>query len=177
MSPPQHPRLDAPPEAVDRDPLLRSVMSPHLVGVEPATPVRTALHVMAVRDVRHLPVIEDHRCVGLATESDLLRGIAAQDGPFGHTVVPVQDVAGPALVLPGDTRLSVATRHMSDRKLDAVLVGAPDKLVGIVTATDMIHVWADLNRAGAERLSAHQHTFPWPGPPPAGPHGSEGTPS
>jgi CBS domain-containing protein len=168
MSPPRRPRLDAPPEAFDSDPLLRSVMSRHLVGVEPATPVKTALHLMVVRDVRHLPVIEGHRCIGLVTESDLLRGIAAQDGPLGHTVVPVRDVTGPALVLPGDTRLSDATRHMSDRRLDAVLVGSPDKLVGIVTATDMIHVWAEVHHPGTARqaASARRHTFPSPGPAP-----------
>jgi CBS domain-containing protein len=175
MSRPQRRRLDAPPEALDRDPLLRSVATSRLVGVEPATPVKTALHVMAVRDVRHLPVVDDHRCVGLVTEADLLRGIAAQDGPLGHTVVPVRDVAGSALVLPGDTRLSAATRHMSERKLDAVLVGSPDKLVGIVTATDVIHVWARLNRAAADPAD-DRHPAPRPGPPlpTSAPHGTEG---
>lgn len=179
MSRPHGPRLDAPPEALDRDPLLRDVMSSHLVGVEPATPVRTALHAMAVRGVRHLPVIEDHRCVGLVTESDLLRGIAAQGGPLGHTVVPVRDVAGPALVLPAETRLSTATRHMSDRTLDAVLVGSPGTLVGIVTATDVIHVWCRVHGSETERASAHRHTVTWPGPPSAAPapHGTEGPPS
>lgn len=170
-SPARRPRLDAPPEALDDDPLLRSVMSSHLVGVDPATPVRTALHVMAVRDVRHLPVIDDDGCVGLVTESDLLRGIAAQDGPLGHVVVPVRDVSGPALVLPGDTRLSDATRHMSDRRLDAVLVGSVDALVGIVTATDMIHVWAEVHRSAARRSRSAAAS----GPPPD--HGSAGGPS
>ena len=168
MPSPRRPRLDAPPEALDSDPLLRNVMSSHLVGVEPATPVRTALHLMVVRDVRHLPVIEGHRCVGVVTEPDLLRGIAAQDGPLGHTVVPVRDVAGPALVLAGDTRLSDATRHMSDRRFDAVLVGSPDRLVGIVTASDMIHMWADVRHPGTacQAASARRRTFPSPGPAP-----------
>ncbi|WP_226364487.1 MULTISPECIES: CBS domain-containing protein [unclassified Pseudonocardia] len=70
-------RPDAPPETLDDDPPLRTVVSPRLVAVTPQTPVRTALDLMLAHDVHHLPVFAGPRCTGLVTESDLLRGVAA----------------------------------------------------------------------------------------------------
>ena len=156
-------RLDAPPETLDGDPPLHAVMSTHLVAITPDTPVTTALHVMATRDVRHLPVVDGSRCTGMVTEPDLLRGIAAERGPLGRATLRVHDVAGRALVLPRQTRLSEATASMADEGLDAVLVGAPAALVGIVTSTDMIRIWSRYARTAAPP----QHTFPGSGPVPA----------
>ncbi|TCK22138.1 CBS domain-containing protein [Pseudonocardia endophytica] len=135
-------RLDAPPETLDDDPSLGTIMTSHLVGITPDAPVRTALQAMAAREVRHLPVIDDGRCVGLVTEPDLLRGMVAEHGPLGATTVRVHEVAGRAVVLGERTRLSAAAARMAERHVDAVLVGSVDRLVGIVTTTDVVRVWS-----------------------------------
>ncbi|MEV1292016.1 CBS domain-containing protein [Pseudonocardia sp. NPDC049635] len=136
-------RFAAPPETLDDrpDPLLRQVMSDRLLAVTPATPVRTALEAMLAQDVHHLPVLDGHHCRGMATEADLLRGIAAQRSPLGWTVLRVADVHGPALLLPGTARLSEAARLMTDRGRDAVLVETGGRIRGIVTATDLVRRW------------------------------------
>ena len=131
-------RLNAPPDTLDDDPRLAALASPVLVGVEPDTPVGTALRAMIAREVRHLPVLDGARCVGMVTEADLLRGLAAGNGPFGHTTLLVRDLAGPAVVLPGGTRLSRASARMIAERVDAVLLGGSDGVHAIVTATDVL---------------------------------------
>lgn len=139
-------RPDAPPETLDDDPPLRSVVSPRLVAVTPGTPVRTALDLMLAQDVHHLPVFTGRRCTGLVTESDLLRGVAAQWGPLGPAVITVAEVHGPVAVLPSSAPLSAAAAAMAADGRDAVLVADGDRIDGIVTASDVVGVVA--RRAG-----------------------------
>lgn len=145
-------RLDAPPETVDDDPPLHAVVASRLVAVTPQTPVRTALDLMLAHDVHHLPVFAGPRCIGLATESDLLRGIAAQWGPLGPAVLTVAEVHGPVAVLPSSAPLSVAAAAMAADGRDAVLVADGDRIDGIVTASDVVGVVA--RRAGGRRRTA-----------------------
>jgi signal-transduction protein with cAMP-binding, CBS, and nucleotidyltransferase domain len=62
------PHLAAPPEALD-DPPISSVMTPERRAIAPDSPLRTALRLMASGNVRHLPVIEGSRCLGLVAGS------------------------------------------------------------------------------------------------------------
>ena len=43
--------------------------------------VPTAMQVMASRGVRHLPVVDRGRCVGMLVEADLIRPLARAPGP------------------------------------------------------------------------------------------------
>ncbi|MBP2368143.1 CBS domain-containing protein [Pseudonocardia parietis] len=133
-------RPAAPPETLDspRDPLLREIMSPRLVAVTPQTPVRVALDLMVAQGVHHLPVFRANRCVGLLTEPDLLRGIAAQRSPLGAIELPVAEVHGDAVVLPGTIPLAEAAAVMTARARDAVLVTEAGRVRGIVTAMDIV---------------------------------------
>ncbi|NWJ72604.1 CBS domain-containing protein [Pseudonocardia sp. ICBG1122] len=145
-------RLDAPPETVDDDPPLHAVVASRLVAVTPQTPVRTALDLMLAHDVHHLPVFAGPHCIGLVTESDLLRGVAAQWGPLGPAVLTVAEVHGPVAVLPSSAPLSAAAAAMAADGRDAVLVADGDRIDGIVTASDVVGVVA--RRAGARRRTA-----------------------
>lgn len=142
----------APPEILDDDPELSSVMSTRLVGVAPATPVRTALQLLIAQEVHHLPVLDAGLCVGMVTEADVLRGIATEHGPLGHTTLRIRDVAQPAPMLPPGACLADAARIMLGEHTDAVLVGTPDRLLGVVTASDLVRLWVmHAARPGARR--------------------------
>ncbi|SFN38587.1 CBS domain-containing protein [Pseudonocardia ammonioxydans] len=146
--------LSAPPETLDspHDPPLRTIMSPRLVAVTPQTPVRVTLALMVAHDVHHLPVFRGGRCVGLVTEADLLRGMAAQRSPLGTIELPVAEVHGDAVVLPGTALLSEAAAVMDVRGRDAVLVTESGRVRGIVTAMDVVrHVGGVRRRDGNGR--------------------------
>jgi CBS domain-containing protein len=101
--------------------------------VDEQTSVAEALRVMRVAGVRHLPVVTDHRCVGVLIDRDVVA--AAVEGTTGPAArwarSPVPTVA------PGDPPQVVA-RAVLDGGLDAVLVVDDGVVVGIVTATDAL---------------------------------------
>jgi CBS domain-containing protein len=151
-------RSDAPTEALAEDPPIAEVMTTHLVGITSDAPVSTALGIMASTGVRHLPVLDGRACRGLVVEADLARFLASgQDSPahlatllVGRLVRPANPVALPA-------RRSDAARQMAARDVDAVLVTDGGRLVGIVTATDLIRSLAGVRRSPGAPGSPDAH--------------------
>jgi CBS domain-containing protein len=137
------PRLAAPPEAIDDDPLVSSVMSREVVAIEAEARLPTALHVMATTGVRHLPVLDRDRCLGMLVETDLVRCLAQDARPFATgATASLRQLYRPAPELPPTARVSDAARHMSADVLDAVLVTEHGRILGIVTATDLVRLLA-----------------------------------
>lgn len=133
----------APPETLDDQPPVRAIMSTTVVAIEPTAPLSTALHLMLADGVRHLPVMEDGRCTGMVTETDLLRGLAARRGPWGTADLRVLDVVRSAPAVAVSDPLSTAAAVMLREQCDAVLVlGADGVIAGILTATDLVHALA-----------------------------------
>lgn len=139
--------LAAPPEAMDDDPPITEVMTTHLVGITADTPVGTALRLMASTGVRHLPVLDGSVCRGIVVEADLVRFVAGgQDPPAHRAALLVELVARAADPLPLPARRSDAARRMHAENTDVVLVTERGRLVGIVTATDLVRSLAGVHR-------------------------------
>jgi len=138
---PQHQQLAAPPEVVDDDPPITSVMTPRIVAITPDCPLNTGLNLMVSRNVRHLPVVEGSRCLGVVLETDIVRAVAIGEpqllGPLVRAI-PTVSV---------DERRSAAARAVLAGDVDAVLVTDGGRLVGIVTTTDLARSLAAGTRA------------------------------
>jgi hypothetical protein len=106
--------LAAPPEALDDDPPISSVMTPHVVAITPDSPLATGLRLMASSNVRHLPVIEGSR-LGLVLETDIVRAVATGGPLIGPLVRPVP-------MVPMGGRRSLAARAVLAGDVDAVVV-------------------------------------------------------
>jgi CBS domain-containing protein len=128
----------APPETLDDDPRIGGLMTPRVVAITPDSPLRTALGLMAGHDVRHLPVLAGTRCLGVVGETDLVHAVAVGGPPL------VGPLARPVHALPATARRSEAARAMLAAGTDAVLVAEHGRIVGIVTATDLLVSLADL---------------------------------
>ena len=63
------------------------VMSEELVTTTPDTPVRTAARTMARHWIRHLPVVEDGRLVGIISQRDITGVFAALLPVSGEPVI------------------------------------------------------------------------------------------
>ena len=89
------------------------------------------LRLMAANNLRHLPVIESSRCLGVVLETDIVRAVALGEpqllGPLVRAL-PTVSV---------DERRSAAARVVLAGDVDAVLVSDGGRLVGIVTTTDL----------------------------------------
>jgi CBS domain-containing protein/nucleotide-binding universal stress UspA family protein len=113
----------APPEALDEDPFVTRLMSSRIVGITPDSPLSTALRLMASTGVRHLPVVDGQRCLGLVTETDLARFVLDVPGAgVKGTALLVEALTRPTEPLPVTARRSDAARRMRAERTDAVLI-------------------------------------------------------
>jgi CBS domain-containing protein len=76
--------------------LAEDVMTRDVITVRAGTPVAEVAHVMAERQVKRLPVVEDDRLVGIVTRADILKAVAqretaADGGPTHRSDVAITD--------------------------------------------------------------------------------------
>jgi CBS domain-containing protein len=131
-------RLAAPPETLDDDPPVTELMTHRIVAIVPEADLSVALRLMAARGVRHLPVLDGTRCVGLVLETDVARVLAGGHPEPGVPPLRVADVCRSTPAVEPTASRSAAARRMHAEGIDAVLVTDGERLVGIVTATDLI---------------------------------------
>jgi CBS domain-containing protein len=137
------PRPAGPPEALDEDPPLFTVMSRDVVSIDAEARLPTALQVMVTTGVRHLPVVDRGRVLGVLVETDLIRCLGGE----GHrlataAMITLRQLYRPAPELPPTARVSDAARHMFADVSGGVLVTDNGRVLGIVTATDLVRLLA-----------------------------------
>lgn len=122
---------------------VREWMSPDPVTVTPSTPVPEARRLLRYYGVRHLPVVEGERVVGIISDRDVrideatLRALARARGDDAREVRLV--MSAPAHVVGPDETIEAAARSMLSWRISALPVVAPGgRLLGIITTTDCL---------------------------------------
>ena len=128
---------------------VEDLMSRSLVTIGHDATLAQAWNLMCTRHLRHLPVVDaDRRLIGILTDRDLRQVIlerSAQDEPAelarALARLRVNEVMtwGVITVRP-DADIRHAARIMHERRLGALPVTDGDRLVGMLTATDVIQV-------------------------------------
>ena len=100
---------------------------------------------MAAKGVNHLPVIHDGAVAGLLARREL--DVALQ---LGRDDLSVWELClrNPVVVDLNERLDRVATR-MADRRLGVAIVTREEKVVGIITPTDLCRLWGEALRAQA----------------------------
>lgn len=102
--------------------------------------------VMKMKRVRHLPVIEEGRLVGVLSQRDLFHAALSTAMGFGEKAsqeflksVPVKEAMSDEVitVAPSDD-VTVAAKLMIEKKIGCLPVVDGEKLVGLVTETDFV---------------------------------------
>ena len=141
-------RMNAPPDAMDREPVVEHLMTPNVVAITADADLLIASRLMTERAVRHLPVMDGGHCRGLLLEIDVIQALATADNPLIRPPLLAGELCRVAPVArPGDRR-SAAAQHMRDSGIDAVVVCDNNSVVGILTATDLIRSLAEEALAG-----------------------------
>lgn len=126
-------------------------MTHRLVGIAHNADAEVALRLLGSTSVRHLPAMDGSRFLGLLFEHDVLTYFAQQ--PLRpHVHLTVGQLCRPVPQVSENDRRSTVAQLMSAHGIDAVLVTQNDKLIGLVTATDVIR-----------SLAAHRHPAPGTG--------------
>ena len=131
------------------------LMAGPLITVGHDATVADAWSIMQTRRVHHLPVLDaERRLIGMLTEHDLRlvileRCVREEPGQVASTLagLRVNEIMTWAVVTVGpDMDVRDAARIMHDRKLGALPVAEEGRVIGVITATDVIR--AAVGRAG-----------------------------
>ena len=126
--------------------VVREIMMGSPVTMKPQDTLDLANDVISLGRIRHIPVVEDGRLVGLLSERDLMG--AAATTIFGLKQrsksallksVLVKDVMKKRVVtVKPDTSIKETARLMKKKKIGCVPVVNEGNLVGLVTTTDIL---------------------------------------
>jgi len=130
--------------------LVQDLMQPEVFTVRPDDLVDRAFFLIHYEKIRHLPVVERGTVVGIVSDRDLYKTLGPKRGggpvmksPDGPTleVIPrkVRHIMrrGVITVAPGDP-VTKAASMMARRKIGALPVVRGRRLIGILSATDVL---------------------------------------
>ena len=138
---------------------VREIMETKLVTISASERLSMVEDIMTLGRVRHMPVVQGGRLVGVVSERDLLRASLsvlsehrdAERRMFLHVVEISRVMSSPPIVIGPDATIREAALLMADRKIGCLPVVEGDELIGLVTETDVLR-WV----AGVSALPARQ---------------------
>jgi len=126
------------PDARVRDYMTRSPRT-----IRPGQTLAQAHRLMRRNQIRHLPVLDRGKLVGIVSQRDLALIESLPD--VNPAEVPVEDaMVGKVYVVAPGTPLGEVAAEMAQRKLGAAVVAVDGRVVGVFTATDACRVLARL---------------------------------
>lgn len=129
--------------------LVREIMTSRPITVAATESLQGALEVMAMKRIRHLPVVDAQGLlVGLVTDRDLRRAAPSPLFPTGEDTQAQLDsvtvervmVKAPTTIAP-DAKVEDALRLFVEKKFGALPVLQGGRLVGILTPIDVMRAW------------------------------------
>jgi CBS domain-containing protein len=122
------------------------------VTLKPEDTLDLANDVISLGRIRHIPVVDDGRLIGLLSERDLIG--AAGSRVFGlkqkgksalFKTVPLKDVMKKKVItVSPQTKITEAAHLMAEKKIGCLPVLNEGALVGLVTTTDLLRFVAEL---------------------------------
>jgi acetoin utilization protein AcuB len=150
--------------------LVNERMSHPVITVSPDTPIMEALRLMESEHIRRAPVVKDGKLVGIVAQKDLLNASPSPVTSLSvweiHDLVSkitVKRVMTPKVItIQEDTPLEEAARLMADHKIGGLPVLHGDKIIGIITETDLFKTFLELlgAREKGVRLSVLMNNRP-----------------
>jgi len=119
--------------------LVKEAMTKNVIIINPDTTIKDAAKIMSEQRVGSLVVIENEKLVGIITELDIIWKVVASELDPKTTLV--RDIMTKKVVtISADQTLEDATDIMVENKIKKLPVIEGNKIVGIITATDIISI-------------------------------------
>jgi len=131
------------------------------ITVSPETPVFDARRLMLKWRIRHLIVLEHGRLVGIVTDRDIRLNLPSRAPSLSLWEVNYllarltvgKVMSRPVMTVDPDRRAHEAARIMLEHKIGALPVVEGERLIGIITETDLLRAFVEAARemVGANR--------------------------
>lgn len=132
---------------------VKDLMQKAVFTIGPEDPIDKIFPLLHFERIRHLPVIDGTRVIGIVSDRDLYKALGPRSpkGPAGGGATRTADTAwmliprkvrhimhrGVITIVPEAT-LAEAAEVMAAKRIGALPVVKDSKLVGIITATDLL---------------------------------------
>jgi CBS domain-containing protein len=128
-------------ESIQQNTLVKQIMSNSIVSVDSSITATNAAKMMEDTGVGAIVVLENSLPVGIITDRDFAIKITAHSYPIDTPVKRI--MSSPLIFIDPDSDLWVTSDLMSTRNVRKLPVIADDKVVGIITTSDMVKHIAD----------------------------------
>ena len=121
---------------------IHSLIIPDPITITENASIQEAIELMKVNSIRHLPVVgTDNRLKGFVTLSDLKQGFIPS--MLGEVSLADLIIRNPIVVRPDDD-VEIAAQLIYKHKIGGMPVVKNDKIVGIITGTDILRAFIDM---------------------------------
>ena len=135
---------------VKAEPSVRDIMTSSPVSLQKDDKLSLAEEVMTGGRIRHLPILDGERLVGVLSEADLFHSafkvlhFRPDERRNFVKSLKVEDLMSKHVVsVPADTSIRAAARLMMEKKLGCLPVVEGERLRGLVTKSDMLRCLAE----------------------------------
>jgi len=131
---------------------VHSYMTPDPLTASPDTNFPQAMNLIRKHKIRCLPILDEDRLVGIVVHADLLSNqpspvanlSLSETYSFLETIRMRQIMSRPVVTVEGDCPLEEAARIMVENTISSLPVMDGDRLVGIITETDVFKTLVEL---------------------------------
>lgn len=135
---------------------VKNAMTKKVLVTKPDVSVREAAKTMTKYRVGSLVVVEKNKLIGIVTELDMMQKVVA--GDLDPNITQVKDIMTKKVkTISADKTLEEAAEIMVNSEIKKLPVVENKKLVGILTATDLISVQPKLIEALAKLMLFEEH--------------------
>ena len=126
---------------MSRPPNLKTAMTPFPYSVAPDASLEEARALMEEHEVRHLPVVIEHRVVGILTPTDLTT--AQLEKPDAERLTVEDCYEREVYVVELDEPLEHVLLTMAERHIGSAIVTRHGRLAGVFTTVDACRSFGD----------------------------------
>lgn len=127
-------------------------MSKPVITIPPDMPINDALITMKKDHIRRAPVIQNGKLIGIVSDKDLLNASPSQatslsvwEMNYLLSKITVKDVmTKKVMTVDENTPIEEAARILADNKIGGMPVMRGDKVVGMITETDLFKMFLEL---------------------------------
>jgi len=117
--------------------IVRDVMAKNVKTVKPDDTVQAAVQKMNKFDIGSVIVVNGGRPVGIITEKNIMRRIV--EPRLDPATVWVKDImSSPLITIDENAAIEEAAKIMAQKKITRIPVMKGDKLVGLISSTDIV---------------------------------------
>jgi len=119
---------------------IRSIMTKDVITIQPGSTIKEAAQLISAKSVSGLVVVENSKPIAIVSENDIIKGVTSNKKT-------VRDVMSREfMIISPSAKFFEINRRLREGKIKRFPVVENDRLIGLITETDIIQATRDFTR-------------------------------